>query len=229
MITEEQAKQAFAQQKTTGQKLGFILLQNGFLKKEELAGPITMNMMEGLRKALGFNRGNFSFTDRSDSDYEPSAFDPVDFNQIYRQLIIGEEPIAFLKQKINAAILGTRIENLFLLPSGNIPPNPSEILSSERMSFLLSNLQKRYDVLVIDAPPLVPTSDALLIAPHVDGVLLVVKSGSANRELVINTVGQLRMAQVNILGVALNRVNFKKAGYYKYYYKKYSKYYAERA
>ena len=82
---------------------------------------------------------------------------------------------------------------------------------------------------MIDAPPLVPASDALLVAPHSDGVLLVVKPGGANRDLVIKTVGQLRMAQINIFGVALNQVNISKAGYYKYYFKNYAKYYAERA
>jgi Mrp family chromosome partitioning ATPase len=95
------------------------------------------------------------------------------------------------------------------------------------MSFLLSILQKRFDLLVIDSPPIVPASDALLVASHVTGVLLVVKAGSANRDLVTKTVGQLRMAQVNIFGVALNRVDIKKPGYYKYYFKNYSNYYAE--
>jgi len=228
MITEDQARQAFAQQETTGQKLGFILLNLGLLKKKELTGALTVHLMEGLRKALGFNAGSFSFKERSESDYEPSAFDPVDFSQIYKQLIIGEEPIAYLKNKINEAIVKTHIKNLYMLPAGKIPPNPSELLSSDRVSFLLSNLKKKFDFLVVDAPPIVPASDALLIAPHVDGVLLVVKSGSANRDLVIKTVEKLRMAKTSILGVALNQVNIKKAGYYKYYFKNYANYYAER-
>ncbi len=228
MISEGQARQAFAQQKTTGQKLGFILLNLGLLKKEELTGPLTVHLMEGLRKALGFNSGSFSFKIRSESDFEPSAFDPVDFSQIYKQLIIGEEPIAFLKQKISEAIVKTRIKNLYILPTGKIPPNPLELLSSDRMPFLLSNLQKKFDFIIIDAPPIVPASDALLIAPHVDGVLLVVKSGSVNRDLVIKAVEKLRMAQTSILGVAFNHVNIKKAGYYKYYFKNYANYYAER-
>ena len=229
MISEGQARQAFARQKAAGQKLGFVLLNLGFLKKEELTGPLTVHLMEGLRKALGFNSGSFSFKDRSESDFEPSAFDPVDFNRMYKQLIIGEEPIAYLKQKINEAVIKTHIKNLYILPSGDIPPNPSELLTSDRMSFLLSTLQKRFDYLVIDAPPIVPASDALLIAPHVDGVLLVVKSGCANRDLVIKTVEKLRMTQTGILGVAFNHVNIKKAGYYKYYFKNYARYYADRA
>ena len=181
MITEDQTNQTFAQQKTTGQKLGFILLNLGLLKKEELTSPLTVHLIENLRKAIGFNSGSFFFKDRSELDFVPSAFDPVDFDRIYKQLIIGEEPIAYLKQKINEAVIKTHVKNLYILPSGSIPPNPSELLTSDRMSFLLSKLQKRFDFLVIDAPPIIPASDALLIAPHVDGVLLVVKAGCANR------------------------------------------------
>jgi len=229
MLTQGQSKQAFAQQKSTGQKLGFILLQNGFLKKEELAGPLTMHMMEGFRKALGLNRGSFSFKDLAESDFEPSTFDPVDFNQIYKQLIIGDEPIAYLKQKINEAIIKTHVENLFILPSGNIPPNPTELLGSDRLSFLLSILQKKFDLIVIDAPPIIPASDALLIAPHVNGVLLVLKAGRTNRDLVIKAVGQLRRSQTNVLGVALNSVNINKSGYYKAYFKNYARYYEQSA
>ena len=229
IITAEHAKQALTQQKTTGQKLGFILLNNGYVKKDDLKGPLTLHMMEGLRTALGFSSGNFSFKDYSESDFEPVAFDPVDFNQIYRQLIIGEEPIAFLKNQINSAVVKSHIHNLWVLPAGNIPPNPSELLSSERMSFLLSNLQKRFDFIVIDAPPVVPASDSLLIAPHADGILVVVRSGGTNRELVLKTAEKLRRAQSTILGIVLNSVNTKREGYYKSYFKNYAKYYADRA
>jgi Mrp family chromosome partitioning ATPase len=228
VITREQVEQAFVQQKATGQKLGFILLHNGYIKREALAGPLTLHMMEGLRKALSFAKGSFAFKERSESDFEPDAFNPIDFDQIYKQLIIGEEPIAYLMEKINQAIVRTHVKNLFFLPAGNIPPNPSELLSSDRMSFLLSNLQKRFDLLIIDTPPMVLASDALLITPHVDGVLLVVKAGAANREMVIKTVQSLRTSKTNILGVALNQVDIKRAGYYKHYFKNYNQYYTEK-
>ncbi|MCP4625626.1 MAG: polysaccharide biosynthesis tyrosine autokinase [bacterium] len=228
VITKEQVQQALAQQKATGQKLGFILLNNGYIKREALTGPLALHMMEGLRKALSFSEGSFAFKERSESDFEPDTFDPVDFDQIYKQLIIGEEPIAYLREMINQAVLKTHVKNLFLLPAGSVPPNPSELLSSNRMPFLLSNLQKRFDLMVIDTPPVVPASDALLIAPHVDGVLLVVRAGEANREMVIKTVQSLRTLQPDILGVALNQVDIKRPGYYKYYFKNYANYYAER-
>ncbi|MBW2646353.1 MAG: CpsD/CapB family tyrosine-protein kinase, partial [Deltaproteobacteria bacterium] len=133
------------------------------------------------------------------------------------------------QEKINSAILKTGAPNLFLLPSGDLPPNPSELLGSKRMSFLLSNLKKRFDVLIIDSAPILPASDALVLAPEADGVLLMVKAGLINREMVKKAVEQLRVARAHLLGVALNYVDIKREGYYKYYHKYYSQYHGEGA
>ena len=95
------------------------------------------------------------------------------------------------------------------------------------MLFLLSNLKKRFDLLIIDSPPVIPASDALLIAPQADGVLLLVKPGQVNRNMISNVVEQMRSAQANIVGVILNQVDMQKEGYYKYYNKYYTKYYGE--
>ena len=227
LLTEEQISRAFIQQKDTGQKLGFILISMGMLNKDDLTGFLTIHMMEGLRTALQFKTGDFSFKKFPESDFEEASFDPVDFHKIYKQVVIGEEVLPYLQKKINSAIVKTSTDNLFLLPSGNLPPNPSELLSSERMSFLISNLKKRFDVLIIDSPPILPASDAILLAPHTDGVVLVVKSGLVNRELVERVVEQLQTTQANLLGIVLNQVDMKKEGYYKYYHKYYSEYYGE--
>lgn len=225
LITKEHIRLATGRQEDTGQKLGFILISMGLLNRDELTGPLTIHMIEALRTALQFKTGKFSFEKLSESDFEHASFNPVDFHQIYRQVIIGEEELPYLQKKINSAILKTDVKNLFLLPSGNLPPNPSELLGSDRMSFLMSNLKKRFDTLIIDSPPILPATDALLLAPQADGVVLLVKAGLLNREMVKKAVEQLRLAQANLLGVALNEVDMKMEGYYKYYYKYYSKYY----
>ena len=228
VISAEQAKQALVHQHSTGQKLGFILISSGILKKEQLDGPLTMHMMEGLRNALQMTGGEFSFKEIREFEFASSPYAPVDFEKVYKQVVIGEEEIPYLQGKINEAIIPTGVENLFLLPAGKLPPNPSELLSSERMAFLLSNLEKKFDRIIIDTPPILPTSDALLIADHVDGVVLVVKAGVINRKMVKKAVDQLNSARAAIMGVVLNQVDVKREGYYKYYHKYYSSYYGNK-
>ena len=226
-ITKEQAQHAIDKQKHTGQKLGFILINMGLLTKKDLIGPLTNHMMEGLRSALQLKSGEFSFKELSPSDYNRSSFDPIDIHGLYGKVILEEEELPYLEKKVASTIIDTGIDNLFLLPCGSIPPAPSELLASARMSFLMSFLKKKFDMLVMDSPPVMPTSDALLLASRTDGVLLINRSGMMNRNLVIKTVEQLHGAQANLMGVVLNRVNIEKEGYYKYYHKYYSKYYGE--
>lgn len=226
-ITKEQAQHAIEKQKRTGQKLGFILINMGLLTKKDLIGPLTIHMMEGLRAALQLKSGEFSFKELSPSDYDRSSFDPIDIHGLYGKVILGEEELPYLEKKVASTIIDTGIDNLFLLPCGSVPLGPSELLASARMSFLMSFLKKKFDMLVIDSPPVMPTSDALLLASQTDGVLLINRSGMMNRNLVIKTVEQLHGAQANLMGVVLNRVNIEKEGYYKYYHKYYSKYYGE--
>lgn len=226
-LTKAQVKQALSRQQATGQKLGFILINSGILTKEDLSGHLTMHMLEGLRIALQFSSGEFSFKELSEADFEHSSFDPVDFDQIYQQVIIGDEQFPYLQAQINSAVIETGTPGLSLLPSGILPPNPSELLGSQRMLFLLSHLQKRFDLLIIDSPPLLPASDALLIAPQTDGVVLIVKAGQVDRNMISSVVEQLRSAKADILGVVLNHVDVQKEGYYKYYHKYYSSYYGK--
>jgi len=225
LITEEHARLAIGRQMDTGQKLGFILASMGLLSKENLTGPLTIHMMEGLRTALQFKTGAFSLEYLPESDFAQATFNPVDFHAIYRQVTIGGEELPYLQSRINAAILKTDVKNLYLLPAGNLPPNPTELLGSGRMSFLLSNLKKRFDTLIIDTPPILPASDALLLAPQADGVVFVVRSGMMNRELVKKAIEQLQLAKANLIGIVLNAVDTEREGYYKYYHKYYSKYY----
>jgi capsular exopolysaccharide synthesis family protein len=161
------------------------------------------------------------------SHFERPSFDPADLRQLYRQVVIGEEEIPFLQKSIQEAIQETKTENLYVLSSGPRPPKPAELLESNRMSFLLEHLKRRFDVVVLDTPPLLPASDALLLAPQTDGVVLMIRAGQINRELIKKAVDQIRHTQANLIGVVLNEVDVKREGYYKYYHKYYAKYYGE--
>ena len=224
-ITKEQAQTAIIKQRDTGQKLGFILINMGFLPEEDLKGPLTIHMMEGLRLALQVINGRFTFTESSPFEYDKLSFNPVDAHDLYYQVLLGDEALPFVQNSVDSAVLPTETENLFLLPCGKIPPNPPELLSSLRMAFLMSFLAKKYDMLILDSPPLLPTADALILSPQVDGVLFVCRAGLMNRNMVIRSLKQLENAKANVLGVVLNRVNMEKEGYYKYYHKYYAQYY----
>ncbi|MGD8971190.1 MAG: GNVR domain-containing protein, partial [Desulfobacterales bacterium] len=224
-ITKEQAQKAIIKQRDTGQKLGFILINMGLLPEEDFKGPLTIHMMEGLRTALQIENGRFTFTDSPPYQYDRLSFNPIDVHNLYYQVLLGDEALPFVHKSVDSAVLPTETENLFLLPCGKIPPNPPELLGSRRMAFLTTFLEKKYDVVIADTPPLLPTTDALVLSSQVDGVLFVCRSGLMNRKMVIRSLDQLENVKANVLGVVLNRVNVEKEGYYKYYHKYYAQYY----
>jgi Mrp family chromosome partitioning ATPase len=90
---------------------------------------------------------------------------------------------------------------------------------------LISLLKRQFDILIIDTPPILPASDAMILAPLTDGILLVVKSGHLKRELIKKAVTQVKKTQANLIGVVLNQVDVKRARYYSGKY--YATYYGE--
>ncbi|HUK56994.1 MAG TPA: polysaccharide biosynthesis tyrosine autokinase [Nitrospiria bacterium] len=123
-----------------------------------------------------------------------------------------------------AAIRQTPIPLLSVLTSGPIPPNPAELLGSQRMRDLIGELGRKFDRIVIDSPPLVPVTDATLLATLCDGVVLVVKESRTTKRLAIEARRRLADAKARLLGVVLNDVDLKKDGYH---YDSYSRYYGK--
>jgi succinoglycan biosynthesis transport protein ExoP len=119
-----------------------------------------------------------------------------------------------------------QVEGLSVLPSGELPPNPADLLGSQRMQGLLDDLAAQADVVIIDSPPLLPVTDAAVLAQHVDGVLLVVEAGRTRRGAAQHAVESLRQVNANVLGVVLNAVPRRRGGGYSYYYY-YDQYYAD--
>jgi Mrp family chromosome partitioning ATPase len=229
LVKKEDIEQAVARHKAMGRKLGVVLINMGLLKEDELETMLSIYMIEGLKTALQFERGEYVFNELDVSDLEHASFESINLHRLYNQAVADSEDLPFLGDRINSAIVKTTENNLFILPSGVIPPNPSELLGSERLSFLMSILKKRFDLLVIDSPPVLPTSDALLLASHSDGVLFVTKSGMLNRDMVKKGLESLKQTNANLIGVALNSVDVTKEEHYRnyYYYKQYySKYYS---
>lgn len=103
---------------------------------------------------------------------------------------------------------------LFILTSGSIPPNPSELLGSVKMGMLLNQLPKYFDYIIIDSPPALAITDPVVLAAQADGVLLVVSAQRTRRFQLKRAVRRLREVNANFIGITLNRVSRKGSGYY---------------
>ncbi|GGD65709.1 CpsD/CapB family tyrosine-protein kinase [Paenibacillus nasutitermitis] len=111
----------------------------------------------------------------------------------------------------------THIDNLHVMPSGSIPPNPSELLGSRRMDQLLEELRGIYDIVLIDTPPVLAVSDAQIMSTRCDGVLLVVNARSVKKQQAIKARDALQFVQARIVGVALNQTAVRESSaYYTY-------------
>jgi capsular exopolysaccharide synthesis family protein len=122
-------------------------------------------------------------------------------------------------------VRSTALERLRVLTSGPLPPNPSELLGSQRMRSLVAELGEKFDHVLIDTPPVGSVSDALVLSPMVDGVVLVVHAGGLPREVVQRVKAKLDQAQARLLGVVLNKVDIEREQPYYYYYSYSSPYY----
>jgi capsular exopolysaccharide synthesis family protein len=118
-------------------------------------------------------------------------------------------------------MMSTDIENLFLVLSGPIPPNPADLLGSSKAEDLLRELKDKFDVVVIDSPPILAVADATLVARSVDAVLMVVLMSQTKSLPFRRAVAQIKQTGITRLGTVLNRVSSSGEGYYyryQYYY-----------
>ncbi|MBI0577487.1 CpsD/CapB family tyrosine-protein kinase [Neobacillus cucumis] len=115
---------------------------------------------------------------------------------------------------LQETIRKTKIEKLDLLPSGPIPPNPVELLSSDSMKELMEMALEEYDVILFDSPPVNAVADAQILSNSCDGVVLVVNSGKTKKETGIKALESLKSAKAKLLGVVLNNKKRKGDLYY---------------
>jgi capsular exopolysaccharide synthesis family protein len=125
--------------------------------------------------------------------------------------------------EVRDATRTTIVDGLSFMSAGSLPPNPTELLGSERMSQVLGILAHEHDVVIIDSPPVMPVSDALLLSTIVDGVVLVVNSPKTSKHHVKMACAKLEYARAKIFGVLLNEIDVKHPGYghYSHYYDHY--------
>lgn len=123
----------------------------------------------------------------------------------------------------HGALHATAVENLFFISSGATPPNPAELLGSNRMHQVLDQLRNEFEFIFIDSSPVMAVSDAILLSTMVEGVVLVV-NGQTPKQLVRTTRAKLNTRRTKILGLLLNRVDMRDGGYANYYSQYYNYY-----
>lgn len=131
--------------------------------------------------------------------------------------------------ELEAAIHKTPSEKLFVIPAGTKPPNPAELLGSRKMQDLVKDLREKYEFILIDSPPVLPVTDAVILSKIVDGIILVVRGQKTETSIIKETRNRIRHVGGKILGVILNGVDVKKGQHYYYYRDSYSEYYGEES
>lgn len=141
-----------------------------------------------------------------DADMRMPTFKQGDEDAIgLSNLLTGERDVA-------RAIYGAKLDNLFFLSSGPIPPNPAELLSAHRFIELLNELSGMFDQIIIDGPPVLGLADAPLLASSVKAVVMVVESGGVRRQVAGTALSRLRAAHGNVVGAILTKFNDKRIG-----------------
>ena len=164
---------------------------------------------------------------------KPTLAKRLDFNPSpgLSNLLIGLQNVNEAIQKLAVPVDGKQTVYLDTIVSGDIPPNPSELLGSKRMQRLLEALRTRYDYIIVDLPPVTAVSDPLIVSRFCDGMAVVVRHNVADRNALAETMRQLQLVDAHVLGFIYNGSDGSGGGYYRRrgYYRKgyYSGYYGK--
>ena len=147
-----------------------------------------------------------------DADLRKPAFKASSDKIGLTQLLTSDDEVA------TKHIVSTQFENLWLLPSGPIPPNPADLLATGRMNTLIAEFTAHFDFVIVDGPPVIGLADSLLLASIVSNVVFVVESGKTRTKAALEALGMLRSTGANIVGVTLTKSGEDMGGYgYKNY------------
>lgn len=129
---------------------------------------------------------------------------------------------------IDSVLKRSTLSNLYYIPSGPIPPNPTELIGSEIFRKMIESLEKRFNHIVIDCPPVLGFADSIILSTYVDGLILVVSGGKTPKETLKRAKEGLQQVNARILGVVINRVNLRRHDY-GYHYYRYHSYYGKES
>jgi capsular exopolysaccharide synthesis family protein len=124
----------------------------------------------------------------------------------------------------DTTFVSPNINNLTIIPAGKIPRNPAELLGSKKMEWFINSLRPRFDYIFIDTPPVMPLTDACLIGPLTDGVIVIMQAGRTQRDVIKHTENRLHQARAKALGYVMTNVEYHLPQYLYRYIHEYSDY-----
>jgi len=217
-ITLEQLKEAHSIQERTKKPLSQLLVNLGFVSRQEIKKVMKALIEESLRRLFVLQNPKFRIRDLSDSEMEEYAEEVAREQGFFKSFVkLNTAPV--FNRVVSAAVKHTPIQNLYVCPCGKIPPNPVEIMGSKRMEEFLKIVTSTFDMVVLDSSPVLGAAHASLSPSLVDGVLLVVRAGKTDKKIVLEAKRQLEMANARLLGVILNGIDQRTHSrrYYRYY------------
>lgn len=125
------------------------------------------------------------------------------------EVIVGKAPLESVIRNVT--------KNLSIITTGNIPPNPSEMLGSKYMEIVLKKLRENYDYVILDTPPILVVTDGQVLSSKVDGTILVVRAEKTKKDSIVNAKKLLDKVKANFIGAVFNGVKVKKTDSYEYY------------
>ncbi len=159
-------------------------------------------------------------------DRDPGLTDVLVGNQRWEDCIRTVADILMGRFEMEDIMIAPGLDNLHILESGPVPANPSELLSTPQMAEFIRQVRQRYDIILFDAPPVLPVTDAAILGGQMDGVILVYQAGKVGRLALKRAKVQLESARATVWGVVLNDLGAEIAGYAPYH-QYYTHYYGE--
>lgn len=211
---EDKASEAF---RTLRTRIKFLRVDDGAIKAILVTSPIAQEGKTFSTVNIGgsFARDNYK-TILIDADLRK----PRIHNMFNDKRVPGLTDYLFGQASFTDVLKKSSVNNLFYITSGKILPSPSEIVGSIQMKNLLEKLRNEYDYIIIDSPPLIPVTDAELLARYADATLLIVKANFTEIELIEKAVEVLKYDKSNFIGTVLNNFSYRNGygSYYKYYH-----------
>lgn len=205
-MTESQLQEALERNERTGQPLGYILINAGYITQDKLRGPLKLQMEEYLQKLFSWKSGAFVFEPNSVETCEDKK---IYFGEDYTTIIHHLGHIAgsrFTESVVLSQVKHLGEPNLSLLPAGRATQETVGPVYFMILEKFLNILKKHFDIVLVDAPPILDGASAIPLSLLSDGVVFVVKAGHLSARVINEATTSLKEANINILGAVLNQV-----------------------